>query len=75
MQGWWRVFLLGQCMQGLAPPKVGKGESGEVALLDERLAEAGEGVFLSAIRIEEWVDSWFTPDELPPPEADMTVAE
>lgn len=62
-------------MERLAPPTVVHGEKGEVALLMERMDEADDGVFLSALRIEEWVDSWFTADELPPPDADLMVAD
>ena len=43
----------------------------ERALLKERLREAGEGRFVSEERVLEWVDSWFTDGELPPPEPDI----
>lgn len=39
--------------------------------LAERLAEAEQGRFVSADSIEEWVASWLTPDELPPPDPDL----
>ncbi len=42
--------------------------------LPERLAEAERGRFISADSIEEWVASWLTPDELPPPEPDLHLA-
>jgi hypothetical protein len=40
---------------------------GELSLLDDRLAEADEGEMICASHIEEWVGSWFTDGELPPP--------
>ena len=39
----------------------------ELSLLDDRLAEAEEGELICASHIEEWVGSWFTDSELPPP--------
>ena len=42
-----------------------------LSTLHNRLTEAGEGAFVSAASIEEWMGSWFTPDELPPPEPDL----
>lgn len=41
---------------------------GEVSLLRERLAEAEGEALIDAGQIEEWVGSWFTEGELPPPE-------
>lgn len=40
----------------------------------ERLAEAEQGRFVSADSIEEWVASWLTPNELPPPDPDLHIA-
>jgi predicted transcriptional regulator len=42
-------------------------------LAQDRLAEAAQGVFVSADAVEEWLASWFTPDELPPPDPDIRV--
>lgn len=39
----------------------------EVALLQERVAEAEAGDLISGDLVEEWVSSWFTSGELPPP--------
>lgn len=41
---------------------------GEVSLLGERIAEADEDAMIDADLIVEWVGSWFTEGELPPPE-------
>lgn len=41
---------------------------GEVALLGDRIAEAEDETMISAELIVEWVGSWFTEGELPPPE-------
>jgi len=41
--------------------------------LAERLIEAEQGRFVSADSIEEWVASWLTPDELPPPDTDLDL--
>lgn len=40
----------------------------EISLLGDRLAEAEEGELICASHIEEWVGSWFTDGELPPPD-------
>jgi|GEM_PF-5031367 len=44
-------------------------DAGEMSLLRDRLAEAEAeaGGFVSSDLIEEWVGSWFTSGELPPP--------
>ena len=42
-------------------------DAGEMALLRDRLAEADAGEFVSCDMVEEWVGSWFTSGELPPP--------
>ena len=38
-----------------------------------RMAEADAGVFVASETVESWVDSWFTENELPQPEADITA--
>lgn len=43
-------------------------DAAEVALLHERIAEAEAGDLISGDLVEEWVSSWFTSGELPPPE-------
>jgi predicted transcriptional regulator len=40
----------------------------ELAMMQERLSEAETGEFVSGDLIEEWVGSWFTASELPPPD-------
>lgn len=40
----------------------------ELSLLQDRLSEAEAEEFVSADLIEEWVGSWFTSAELPPPD-------
>lgn len=40
----------------------------ELSLLQDRLSEADMEEFVTADQIEEWVGSWFTPSELPPPD-------
>ena len=40
----------------------------EISLLRDHIAEAEGGDFVPADQIEEWVGSWFTSGELPPPE-------
>ena len=40
----------------------------ELSLLRDRIEEAEADDFVSAELIEEWVGSWFTSGELPPPE-------
>ena len=47
----------------------------EREVLMQRLAEADKGKFVSSERVEEWVDSWFTDNELPPPEADIIPSQ
>jgi hypothetical protein len=42
---------------------------GELALVGERIAEAEDEPMIEAELIVEWVGSWFTDGELPPPEA------
>lgn len=42
-------------------------DGAELSLLRDRLAEADAGEFVSCDLIEEWVGSWFTSGELPPP--------
>jgi predicted transcriptional regulator len=41
------------------------------AAIDEALAEADKGVFVSREAVERWIDSWDTDNELPPPEPDV----
>jgi predicted transcriptional regulator len=43
----------------------------EREILLERLKEADKGVFVSSEKVGEWVDSWFTENELPMPEPDV----
>lgn len=45
-------------------------EGPELSVLRDRIAEADEGDFIPADQVEEWVTSWFTSGELPPPEPD-----
>ncbi|MEY4983558.1 MAG: hypothetical protein RIR62_1824 [Pseudomonadota bacterium] len=59
-------------MAGLSPD-AGQSAHDHLATLRDRLAEAGEGEFVSAASIEEWMASWFTPDELPPPDPDLRI--
>jgi len=40
----------------------------EIDLLRDRIAEAEVDGFIPADLVEEWVGSWFTSGELPPPE-------
>lgn len=40
----------------------------ELAMMQERLSEAETGEFVSGDLIGEWVGSWFTASELPPPD-------
>jgi predicted transcriptional regulator len=42
-----------------------------VAAIDEALAEANEGVFISGEKVMEWLASWGTENELPAPEPDI----
>ena len=39
--------------------------------LEEAVAEADKGVFVSSEAMARWMDSWDTDDELPPPEPDV----
>jgi predicted transcriptional regulator len=39
--------------------------------MDERIAEADKGIFISAEAMHRWVESWGTENELPPPEPDI----
>jgi len=39
--------------------------------LDEAVAEADKGVFISGEKVVEWLESWGTAKELPPPEPDI----
>lgn len=43
----------------------------ERKLLKERVAEADEGVFISAEAMHRWMGSWETDNELPPPVPDV----
>jgi hypothetical protein len=43
----------------------------ERRLMDERIAEADKGIFISAEAMHRWVESWGTENELPPPEPDI----
>jgi predicted transcriptional regulator len=40
-------------------------------MLEEALAEADKGVFISGEAMDAWVESWGTVNELPPPEPDI----
>jgi predicted transcriptional regulator len=42
-----------------------------LAAIDEALAEADRGVFISGEAVSKWLASWGTPDELPAPEPDI----
>ena len=42
-----------------------------LAAIDEALAEADKGVFISGEKVMEWLASWGTDNELPPPEPDI----
>ena len=42
------------------------------AAIEDALARADQGEFISAEAINAWVDSWDTEDELPAPKADTT---
>lgn len=42
-----------------------------LAAIDEALAEADKGVFISGEAVERWLMSWGTENELPPPEPDI----
>jgi predicted transcriptional regulator len=39
--------------------------------LDAAFAEADKGVFISGEKVFDWMKSWGTENELPPPEADI----
>jgi predicted transcriptional regulator len=39
--------------------------------IDEAFAEAEKGVFISGEKVMEWMKSWGTENELPPPEPDI----
>lgn len=54
-------------------PDAAHGAYDHLSTLHDRLNEAGQGEFVSAACIEEWMASWFTPDELPPPEPDLRM--
>lgn len=41
------------------------------AAIDEALKEAEEGIFVSWEKVKEWLESWGTENELPPPEPDI----
>lgn len=43
----------------------------ERAILNERIAEADKGVFISEEAMLGWIKSWGTDNELPPPEPDI----
>ena len=42
------------------------------AAIDNALAHADQGKFISAEAMNAWIDSWDTEDELPAPSADIT---
>lgn len=42
------------------------------AAIDDALARADQGGFISAEAMNAWIDSWDTEDELPAPTADIT---
>ena len=42
-----------------------------LAAIDEALAEADNGVFISGEAVTRWLSSWGTPNELPAPEPDI----
>ena len=42
-------------------------------IIDEALAEAEKGRFISAEAMHRWMASWGTDDELPPPEPDVII--
>jgi predicted transcriptional regulator len=39
--------------------------------LDDAVAEADKGIFISGEKVFEWMRSWGTENELPPPEPDI----
>ena len=39
--------------------------------VEERIAEADKGVFISSEAMLHWIESWGTENELPPPEPDV----
>lgn len=41
------------------------------AAIEEALAEADKGVFVSGEAVDRWLTSWGTDSELPPPEPDI----
>ena len=43
------------------------------AAIERAMREADEGHFISAEAIHDWMRSWDTEGELPPPEPDVTV--
>jgi RHH-type rel operon transcriptional repressor/antitoxin RelB len=45
--------------------------SWQVKELQQAVAEADEGVFVSEAAVDAWLDSWGTEDELAAPEADL----
>jgi len=42
-------------------------------IIDEALAEAEKGRFISSEAMHRWMASWDTDDELPPPEPDVII--
>jgi len=46
-------------------------QEAERLILEERIAEADKGVFISGDAMLRWVKSWGTENELPPPEPDV----
>ena len=46
-------------------------QESERLILEERIAEAEKGVFISSEAMLRWVKSWGTDNELPPPEPDI----
>ncbi|HEY5818798.1 MAG TPA: ribbon-helix-helix protein, CopG family [Mesorhizobium sp.] len=43
----------------------------EREILCQRIAEADKGVFISGEAMHQWIESWGTEKELPPPEPDI----
>jgi predicted transcriptional regulator len=42
-----------------------------LAAIDEALAEAEDGAFISGEKVRQWLSSWGKPDELPAPGPDI----
>ena len=43
--------------------------------MEEAVQEADKGVFISSNAMRNWIASWGSNDELPPPEADVFLKE